>query len=71
MLPFEFFSLNFEGDKIVPLAVFLRGNFNCSAGLAQWCGLAQTLAFRKQDSHHSKNKHFLKFFCVNQLYFQL
>ena len=32
------FSLNF-----VPLAVFQRDNSNCSAGLAQWRGLAQTL----------------------------
>ena len=28
-----------------PLGRFFKGNFNCSAGLAQWCGLAQTLAY--------------------------
>ena len=37
------FSLNFEGDKLSPWPFFLRDNFNCSAGLAQWRGLAQTL----------------------------
>ena len=37
------FFLKFWRGQIVPLAVFLRDNFNCSAGLAQWRGLAQTL----------------------------
>ena len=35
---FRVFSRNF-----VVLAVFLRDNFNCSVGLVQWRGLAQTL----------------------------
>ena len=39
---FRVFFLNFEGDKF-PLADILRDNFNYSAGLAQWRGLAQTL----------------------------
>ena len=43
MLPFEFFFPKFGKGQIVPLAVFLRDNFNCSAELAQWRGLAQTL----------------------------
>ena len=43
MFPFEFFSLNFEGDKLSPGRFFFKDNFNCSAGLAQWRGLAQTL----------------------------
>ena len=37
------FSPKFWRGQIVPLAIFLRDNFNCSAGLAQWRGLAQTL----------------------------
>ena len=37
-----FFSKFWRG-QIVPLAVFLRDNFNCSEGLAQRRGLAQTL----------------------------
>ena len=40
---FLVFSQNFKGEKIVPLAVFLRDNFNCSVGLAKWCSLAQIL----------------------------
>ena len=37
------FFPKFWRGQIVPLTVFLRDNFNCSAGLAQWRGLAQTL----------------------------
>ena len=37
------FFPKFWRGQIVPLAVFLRDNFNCSVGLAQWRGLAQTL----------------------------
>ena len=37
------FFPKFWRGQIVPLTVFLRDNFNCSAGLAQWCSLAQTL----------------------------
>ena len=37
------FSLNFEGDKLSPWPFFLRDNFNCGVGLAQWRGPAQTL----------------------------
>ena len=37
------FSPKFWRGQIVPLTVFLRDNFNCSAGLAQWRSLAQTL----------------------------
>ena len=40
---FWVFSQNFKGEKIVPLAVFLRDNFNCSVGLAKWHSLAQIL----------------------------
>ena len=40
---FWVFSQNFKGEKIVPLAVFLRDNFNCSVGLAKWRSLAQIL----------------------------
>ena len=40
---FWVFSQNFKGGKIVPLAVFLRDNFNCSVGLAKWHSLAQIL----------------------------
>ena len=35
---FRVFSINFA-----PLAIFLRDNFNYSAGLVQWRSLAQTL----------------------------
>ena len=38
------FFPKFWRGQIVPLTIFLRDNFNCSAGLAQWCGLAQTLS---------------------------
>ena len=37
------FFPKFWRGQIVPLTIFLRDNFNCSAGLAQWRGLAQTL----------------------------
>ena len=40
---FWVFSPKFWRGQIVPLAIFLRDNFSCSAGLAQWRGLAQTL----------------------------
>ena len=39
----SFFSLNLVGDKLSLWPFFLRDNFNCSAELAQWRGLAQTL----------------------------
>ena len=38
---FQVFPKFWRGQT-VPLAVFLRNNFNCSAGLAQWHSLAQT-----------------------------
>ena len=40
---FRVFSPKLWRGKIVPSAVFVRDNFKCSAGLAQWRGLAQTL----------------------------
>ena len=40
---FWVFSQNFKGKKIVPLAVFLRDNFNCSVGLVKCRSLAQIL----------------------------
>ena len=40
---FLVFSQHFKGEKIVPLAVFLRDNFNCSVGLAKWHSMAQIL----------------------------
>ena len=36
------FFPKFWRGQIVPLTVFLRDNFKCSVGLAQWRGLAQT-----------------------------
>ena len=42
---YRVFSLNFEGGKFSP---FLRDNFNCRAGLAQWRGLAQTLQYQEK-----------------------
>ena len=38
------FFTKFWRGQIVPVALFLRDNFNCSAGLAQLRGLAQTLS---------------------------
>ena len=35
---FRVFSVNFEGGQIVPLAFFLRDNFNYSVRVAQWRG---------------------------------
>ena len=43
------FFPKFWRGQIVPLTVFLRDNFNCSAGLAQWRGLAQTLMLCVQE----------------------
>ena len=37
------FFPKFWRGQIVPLAMFLRNNFNYGAGLAHWGGLAQTL----------------------------
>ena len=49
-----FFSKFWRG-QIVSLAVFLRGNFNCSAGLAQRHGLAQTLQMNVWDKWSDYN----------------
>ena len=54
MLPFEFFSLNSEGDKLSTWPFFFKGKFQLQCGIGAMARLAQTMGtthwFFKQEA---------------------